>query len=349
MSKFMQPLEAFQFFKHRRVLPVLRVLRVLRVLLACLLCSAFGLHGSSYAQSNWPNKPVRIIVPFAAGSFTETAARAIAAELSNQMGQPFIVETKGGAGSTLGTDVVAKSAPDGYTLLVTDNSYAVSSALYPKLPYDPDKDIQKISTIAEAPAVIMVKSDAPYKTLKDLVDAAQKQPKALTYGSGGQGSSAHLAIEWFLSSVNAEMTHIPYKGVAAALVDLMAGRIDVGLASAGSSAQHIKGGRLRGLAVVGKERHSLIPEVPTFTEAGYGNYQMVYWFGLMAPAHMPPAVVQRLQQGVARAVEQPKVMEVFASTGAKAVASTSAEFTKKVDDESRIWKAVVAKAGIKVE
>jgi tripartite-type tricarboxylate transporter receptor subunit TctC len=325
----------------------------LRVFLAGLLSLSFGLLGTSHAQtntpSNWPNKPVRIIVPFAAGSFTETAARAVAAELSNQMGQPFIVETKGGAGSTLGTDMVAKSAADGYTLLVTDNSYAVSSALYPKLPYDPDKDIQKISTIAEAPAVIMVKSDAPYKTLKDLVDAAQKQPKALTYGSGGQGSSAHLAIEWVLSSVNAEMTHIPYKGVAAALVDLMAGRIDVGLASAGSSAQHIKGGRLRGLAVVGKERHSLIPEVPTFTEAGYGNYQMVYWFGLMAPANMPAAVVQRLQQGVARAVEQTKVIEVFAATGAKAVASTSTEFTKKVDDESRIWRGVVAKAGIKVE
>ena len=218
-----------------------------------------GLGLAVSAQTTWPNKPVRIVVPFAAGSFTETAARAIGAELSNQLGQAFIVETKGGAGSTLGTDVVAKSAPDGYTLLLTDNSFAVSTALYPKLPYDPEKDLVKISTVAEAPAVMMVKSDAPYKSLKELVEHAQKNPKSLTYGSGGQGSSAHLAIELFFSGVNAELTHVPYKGVAAALLDLMAGRIDVGLSSAGSAAQHIKGGKLRGLAVVGKDRHPLIP------------------------------------------------------------------------------------------
>ena len=137
------------------------------------------------AQTAWPTKPVRIVVPFAAGSFTETAARAIGAELSNQLGQAFIVETKGGAGSTLGIDVVAKSAPDGYTLLLTDNSFAVSTALYPKLAYDPDKDLVKVSTVAEAPAVLMVKGDAPYKSLKELVEHVQKQPKNLTYGSGG--------------------------------------------------------------------------------------------------------------------------------------------------------------------
>jgi tripartite-type tricarboxylate transporter receptor subunit TctC len=304
---------------------------------------------AALAQSAWPNKTIRIIVPFAAGSFTETAARTVGAELSQQWGQPVIVETKGGAGSTLGTDMVAKAAPDGYTLLVTDNSFAVSSALYDKLPYDPDKDIIKISTVAEAPAVLMVKADAPYKTLKELVDQAQKTPKQLTYGSGGQGSSAHLATELFFIQTNSELTHIPYRGVAAALLDLMAGRIDVGLSSAGSAAQHIKGGKLRGLAVAGKERHPLIPDVPTFNEAGYGNYDMVYWFGLMAPAGLPPAVLARIQQGVARAVEQPKVIEVFAATGARAVARSSTEFNKKVQDESRLWKSVVTKSAIKVQ
>jgi tripartite-type tricarboxylate transporter receptor subunit TctC len=301
------------------------------------------------AQNAWPSKPIRIIVPFAAGSFTETAARTVGAELSQQWGQPVIVETKGGAGSTLGTDMVAKAAPDGYTLLVTDNSFAVSSALYDKLPYDPDKDIIKISTVAEAPAVLMVKADAPYKSLKELVDQAQKSPKQLTYGSGGQGSSAHLATELFFMQTNSELTHVPYRGVAAALLDLMAGRIDVGLSSAGSAAQHIKGGKLRGLAVTGKERHPLIPDVPTFTEAGYGNYDMVYWFGLMAPAGLPPAVLARIQQGVARAVEQPKVIDVFAATGARAVARSSTDFSKKVQDESRLWKSVVIKSSIKVE
>ncbi len=316
---------------------------------SALLLTSLSLGLAVSAQTTWPNKPVRIVVPFAAGSFTETAARAIGAELSNQLGQAFIVETKGGAGSTLGTDVVAKSAPDGYTLLLTDNSFAVSTALYPKLPYDPEKDLVKISTVAEAPAVMMVKSDAPYKSLKELVEHAQKNPKSLTYGSGGQGSSAHLAIELFFSGVNAELTHVPYKGVAAALLDLMAGRIDVGLSSAGSAAQHIKGGKLRGLAVVGKDRHPLIPEVPTFAEAGYGQYGMVYWFGLMAPANMPPAILSKLQQALAKAVEQPKVIEIFAATGARAVATSSADFTRKVDEEARVWKSVVTKAGIKVE
>ncbi len=319
------------------------MLRVFHVALGLLL-----MH-SAIAQSTWPSKPIRIIVPFAAGSFTETAARTLGAELSQQWGQPVIVETKGGAGSTVGTDMVAKSAPDGYTLLVTDNSFAVSSALYDKLPYDPEKDIVKISTIAEAPAVLMVKADAPYKTMKDLVDQAHKNPKSLTYGSGGQGSSAHLATELFFIQASAELTHVPYRGVAAALLDLMAGRIDVGLSSAGSAAQHIKGGKLRGLAVVGKERHPLIPEVPTFAEAGFGSYEMVYWFGLMAPAGLPPTVLARIQQGVARAVEQPKVVEVFAATGARAVARSSADFSKKVQDESRIWKNVVTKSAIKVE
>lgn len=297
----------------------------------------------------WPSKTVRIIVPFAAGSFTETAARAIGAELATQFGQPFIIETRGGAGSTLGTDAVAKATPDGHTLLLTDNSFAVSSALYAKLPYDPEKDILQVSTVAEAPAIIMVRADLAPRTLRELVDLARKQPKGLTFGSGGQGSSAHLAIEWFFSGVDVELTHVPYKGVAAAILDLIAGRIDVGLSSVGSAAQHVKGGRVRGLAVSGRERHPLLPEVPTFAEAGYPDYNMVYWFGLMAPAGTAPAIIAQLHQGVARAVEQPKIRDAFAGAGVRAVASSPADFTKRVDDEARVWKRVITRAGIKTE
>ncbi len=307
------------------------------------------LSASAHAQQVWPSKPVRIIVPFAAGSFTETAARAIGAELSTQFGQPFVIETRGGAGSTLGTDAVAKSAADGHTLLFTDNSFAVSSGLYAKLPYDPEKDIVKVSTVAEAPAVIMVRSELPVKSLKELVDLALKQPKTLTFGSGGQGSSAHLATELFFTSVDAELTHIPYKGVAAALLDLIAGRIDVGLSSVGSATQHIKGSRVRGLAVAGRERHPLLPDVPTFAEAGYPNYNMIYWFGMMAPAATPAAVINQLQQGIAKAVEQQKIRDAFAGAGVRAVASNSADFTKRVDDEARVWKRVIARAGVKPE
>ena len=317
--------------------------------LACALAIGTGIGASPAHSQAWPTKTVRIIVPFAAGSFTETAARAVGAELSNQTGQAFIIETRGGAGSTLGTDAVAKAAPDGHTLLFTDNSFAVSSALYAKLPYDPEKDIIKVSTAAEAPAVIMVRQDLAPKTLKELVELARKQPKNLTFGSGGQGSSAHLAVELFFSSVDAELTHVPYKGVAAAILDLIAGRIDVGLSSVGSAAQHIKGGRVRGLAVAGKERHPLLPEVPTFAEAGYPDYNMVYWFGFMAPGGTPPAIITQVQQGIAKAVEQPKVRDAFAGAGVRAVASQPADFAKRVDDEARTWKRVITRAGIKTE
>ena len=301
-----------------------------------------------HAQS-WPQRPIRIVVPFAAGSFTDTAARTIGKEISSMLGQPVVIETKGGGGSTLGTNVVAKSDADGYSLLVTDNSFAVSSALYAKLPYDPQKDIVQITTVAEAPAVIMVNKDSPYTTLKDLVEVTRKNPKKFTYGSGGQGSSAHLALELFFSGVQAELIHVPYKGVAAALLDLIAGRIDVGLASAGSAANHVRNGRLRALAVAGTQRHPMLPDVPTFAEAGFPQYNMTYWFGLMAPAGLPLEVQQKLQQSIAKAVQEAKVMEVFAATGARAVASTPAEFSQRVNNEISVWKGVIAKAGIRIE
>ena len=212
--------------------------------------------------------------------------------------------------------------PDGYTLLVTDNSFAISAALYDKLPYDPVKDIVKVSTVAESPAVLMVRQDLPAKSLKELTEFAQKQPKKLTYGSGGQGSSAHLGMELFYAGAQAEATHVPYKGIAAAFVDLIAGHIDTVIASAGSSA------------------------VPTFAEA---DFNMTYWFGLMAPAGVPAPVLSRLQQGVARAVQQPKVIDAFTAAGARAVASTPAEFTKRVEDETRVWKGVITRAGVKPE
>ena len=301
------------------------------------------------AQATWPSKPVRIIVPFGAGSFTESAARVIGAELHNSLGQPFIIETKGGAGSTIGTDLVAKSAPDGYTLLLTDNSFVVSPGLYSKLPYDPAKDITQVSIVAEAPAVIMTRMELPVKSLKELVQMARDKPKTLTFGSGGQGSSAHLAVELFLSGAGIEMIHVPFKGVAPALLDLVAGRIDVGLSSVGTAGAHITAGKVRGLAVAGKERHPLLPDVPTFTEAGFPNYNMIYWFGVMAPAGTPPAIVDQLHQAIAKAVQTPKVREAFASRGAIATSNSPTEFARRVADETKVWKEVITRAGVKVE
>ncbi len=317
--------------------------------LAALACGALAFSGATHAQTGYPTHTVRIIVPFVTGSFTEVAARAIAVELQQQTGQAFIVEPHGGAGSTLGTDLVAKAPADGYTLLFTDTSFPVSSALYPKLPYDPAKDIAQITTAAEAPTVIVVRDGLPAKTLKELVDLARAKPGTLTFGSGGQGSSAHLGMELFLEQAKATMVHVPYRGVAAALTDVVAGRIDVGLSSIGSAGPHIKGGRMRALAITGTARSPQFPDIPTFAEVGYPDYTNSYWFGLMAPAGTPPAVIDKLHAEIVKALAKPKIQEIFAGVGAVPSSMTPAAFTARVKTETATWRGVIERNGIKPE
>jgi tripartite-type tricarboxylate transporter receptor subunit TctC len=309
---------------------------------------SFGLIGTALAQS-WPAKPVRVIVPFAPGALTDIAARALGVEMSADLGQQFIVENRGGAAGTLGADVVAKSAPDGHTLLFTDNSFMVSAGLYPKLPYEPLKDLVPVTLAVEAPAIMVARLDLPAKTIPELVALAKSKPKALTFGSGGQGSSAHLATELFLMQAGIEMTHIPFKGVAAALAETVGGRIDVTISSVGGALGHIRSGKVRPLAVTGKERLPAIADVPTFTEAGYPDYDMVYRFGFLAPAGTPPAIVNRLRDEVVKAGARPKVTELLAAQGARTVASTPAEYRAAIEREMKTWKTVIDKAGVKAE
>jgi hypothetical protein len=303
---------------------------------------------SSPATPAWPTKPIRIVVPFGAGSFTDIAARTVGAELSAKLGQPIIVETKGGAGSTLGTDLVAKAAPDGYTFLVTDNSFAVSAALYEKLPYSP-KDIMQVSLLADAPAVLVGRPGLPVKTLKEVVELARSQPGKLTFGSGGQGSSAQLAMEAFLLQNKLELIHIPFKGIAPALMEVAADRVDIAISSVGTASAYLKDNRLLGLAVSSEKRHPNMPNVPTFTEAGFSSYKMMYWFGMMAPAGTPPAIIDRMQKEIVKAVATPKVVEVFAATGVRAISTSPATFTKMVQSETTLWSEVITRAKIKQE
>ncbi len=315
-----------------------------------LLCSTFlGIISiNATAQSNtWPNKVIKIIVPFVPGSFTDTAARVLSVELAKQLGQTVIVDNKGGAGSTLGTDLVAKSAPDGYTFLLTDNSFAVSTALYEKLPYNPVKDVAQITIVAESPAVLVARPGLNSKSLKEIVQYTQKNQSALTFGSGGIGSSAHLAMEAFLTQNNLQLTHIPFKGIAGAITDVAADRVDLAIGSVGSAQAHIKDGRLQGIAVSGSQRHPLLPQVPTFAESGFGNYKMMYWFGLMAPNGVAKDIIDRMQKEVVHALTQTKVQEVFASAGVKPATNTPAEYTNLVHDESAMWAEVIKKAGLK--
>lgn len=300
----------------------------------------------SFAQSVWPSKPVRIIVPFASGSFTETTARAVAAELHSQLGQPFVVEARGGAGSTIGSLAVAK-ANDGHTLLFTDNSFAVSTALYPSLPYDPLKEIVQVAQVAEAPAMLVVRNGLTVRTLKQLVELAQAKPGELNYGTGGQGSSAHLAMELFLDQERVHMSHIPYKGVAASLSDVVADRIDVGFSSVGTAGHLAKAGRVRALAISGKQRHPEYPDVPTFGEAGFPEYSMTFVFGFMAPGSTPEFVLEHLHKEIAVAVQKPRVRNVLQLAGAIPVTHSRADYRRLVTNEIAVWQRVISKARIK--
>jgi len=301
------------------------------------------------AQAPWPTKVVRIVVPFAPGALTDVAARSIALELGEQLGQQFVVENKGGAGGTLGAADVAKSAPDGHTLVFTDNSYMISAGLYPKLPYDPLKDLAPVTLAVDAPAIMVAKLDLPAKSLRETLDLAKAKPRTLTFGSGGQGSSAHLATELLFNQAGVELVHVPFKGVAAALAETVGGRIDVTISSVGGAVGHIKGGKVRPLALTGKERIALLPDVPTFAESGFPDYDMVYRFGMLVPAGTPPAIVSRLQQEIGKAVQKQKVRDFLATQGARPVGSTPAEYGAIIQREIGMWRGVIQKAGVTVQ
>ena len=301
------------------------------------------------AQPAWPTQPLRIIVPFAPGAFTDVAARSIAVPLTAQLGQQVVVENRTGAGGTIGTEVVARAAPDGHTLLLSDNSFAVSAGLYAKLPYDPVKDFIQVSEVAEAPAMLVGRLGLPAKTLKDVMDLARAKPGEFTFGSGGQGSSAHLAMELFLNVAGVKMTHVPYKGAAVAMTEVVAGHIDIAIASIALGMPYVRGAKIQGLAVTGKERSSMLPEVPTFAEAGCPGYRFTYWWGIAVRTTTPPQIVARLNQEIARAADNARLKENFVNQGARAVTSSSAEFSQLVHEEIKVWKDVISKVGVKAE
>lgn len=301
------------------------------------------------AAAQWPSAPVRIMVPFAPGALTDLAARNIAAELSNQIGQQFVVENKGGAAGTIGTAEVAKARPDGQTLVFTDSSLTISPGLYRTLPYDVLRDFTPVTIPVEAPAVMVARTGLGAKTVAEVIALAKTKPKGLTFGSGGQGSSAHLATELFLMQAGIEMTHVPFRGVAAALTDTAGNQIDITVSSLGGASGHIRGNRVVPLAVTGTQRSPAFPELPTFAEAGYPQYDVVYRFGFLAPAGTPAPVIARLQQEIAKAMEQPKVKAFLDSQGARAVRIDGAEFTDLIRRELAMWKQVIDRAGVKAE
>lgn len=310
-----------------------------------LLASALPAH----SQVNFPTRPVRVIVPVVPGSFTDLAARALAGELAGPLGQSVVVENRPGAGTTLGADAVAQSAPDGHTLLITENSFTISPALYPKLPYDPVRDFSPITLVAEAPYVLWSRPDLEARSLKELVDMAKAKPGSLTFASGGQGTSSHLSAELFFEKTNISVIHVPFKGVGASMTEVMAGRVDFGGSSIASPIGHIRTGRLRPLAVTGNERSAMLPDVPTFAEAGFPGYDAPIWFGFLAPARTPPNVIARLHRELGNAVAKPAIQDLFRKQGARAFTVSPADFARRITAETQTWKDLVSRRGIKVE
>ena len=319
------------------------------------LLAGFAFSSGAQAQANWPSKPVRIVVPFAAGGTTDILARVLAPELSKALGQPFIVENKGGAGGNIGADAVAKSPGDGYTLLMgTVGTHGINKSLYSKLPYDPQKDFAPITLVAGVPNVMVMNAKRAQalgiNSVTDFVRYAKAHPGQLNMASSGNGTSIHLAGELFKARNGIFMTHIPYRGSAPAMADLLGGATDVMFDNLPSAMPHIKQGSLKAFAVTSAVRSSSLPELPTIAEAGaLPGFEASSWFGLLAPAGTPPDVVNRLQQETAKALNLPATQERLLSLGAIPSGNTPAEFTQLIAAEIAKWAPVVQASGAKVD
>lgn len=310
---------------------------------------------SASAQTAWPAKPIKIVVPFGPGGSTDLVARIVATELSKAFPQPFVVDNRAGAGGNVAADIVAHSAPDGYTLLLgTVGTHAINQSLYSKIPYNPQKDFAPITMVASVPNVMIINADNAralgINNVMDFIIYAKSNPGKLNMASGGNGTSTHLSGEMFKSRAGVFMTHIPYTSAAPALLGVMSGSVDVMFDNLPSALPHIKSGKLKGLAVTSAQRSGAIPELPTVEEAGQlKGFDAGSWFGLLAPAGTPVEIVNRIQQEVARALVLPAVREKLLVQGAIPGGSTPAEFAKFVGDETKKWASVVKASGAKVD
>ncbi len=309
----------------------------------------------SLAQSTWPTKPVKIVVPFAAGGTTDILARAIAPELSKAFGQAFVIENRGGAGGNIGADIVAKSPADGYTLLMgTVGTHGINQSLYSKMPFDPIKDFAPITMVAGVPNVMVMNAEKAralgINSVPDFIQYAKANPGKLNMASSGNGTSIHMAGELFKSMTGTFMVHFPYRGSSPALLDLVAGNTDVMFDNLPSSLQHIKSGKLKAFAVTSSQRSAVLPDVPTVEEAAkLKGFEASSWFGLLAPAGTPPDIVSRIQHEVAKSLNTPAIKEKLMLQGAIPSGNTPQEFVKLIESETAKWAKVVKVSGAKID
>lgn len=305
---------------------------------------------TTQAMAQFPNKPIKIVVPFTAGGTTDILARAVGGELQKALGQPVVIENRAGAGGNIGADVVAKSPADGYTLLMgTVGTHGINVTLYPKMPYDAVKDFSPVSLVAGVPNVLVAAPNFAPNTVKEVIDLARKEAGKLTFASSGSGTSIHLSAELFKMLTKTDMTHVPYKGSAAALPDVMSGQVNIMFDNAPTVVPHIRGGKLKAIAVTSTKRSPALPNVPTVAEAGVEGFDASSWFGVLAPAGTPKDIVDKLSQTIAKALQTPEMRERLSSQGADAVGSTPEQFAAHIKSEIDKWARVVRASGAKVD
>jgi tripartite-type tricarboxylate transporter receptor subunit TctC len=311
---------------------------------AWTLCASVG-----QAQS-WPTKPIRLIVPSPPGDGSDLMARSVGQRLSEALGQQVIVDNRPGAGGRLGTELAAKSAPDGYTLIMGNaGSHAINAALYKDLPYDIERDFVPITQVMRAPNVLVVGASLPASSVKELIALFKANPGKYSYGSGGNGSSAHLSAELFKSMAGVDVVHVPYKGATPALTDVIGGQVAMFMGNLPPAAGHIKSGRVKALAVTTAQRSALVPDLPTVSESGLPGYETVAWFGLFAPAGTPKDIVQRIADETAKAVQRPEIRESIAALGGEPVGSSPTAFAATVKGDLAKWRKVVVDGNVKVD
>lgn len=323
----------------------------MRRIATLVLCALGGLavFGGPAAADDYPNRPLKIIVPFAAGGPTDLVARVLGEAMSQDLKQPVIVENRPGANGNVATEAVAKSDPDGYTLLYNSSHVAINPAIYAKLPFDVQRDLAPISLATTLPLVVAANPQLPIRTMKELIDYAKARPGQLSYGSGGVGNVTHMAVELLKKRYGLDIVHVPFRGTAPALAAVASGHIQMSTDAVNSAQSLVNGGQVRGVVIFGSERSPVVPDVPTMEESGLGKLEIGAWQGVMVAGGTPKPIIDRLHASVVKAMGTAMVKEKLAIQGASILATTPEAYAKHLDEEIKLWTQVAKDAGIKAE
>jgi tripartite-type tricarboxylate transporter receptor subunit TctC len=327
----------------------MRESKMRRVVYLLPLTVVIGWHAQAAAQQTFPSKPIRIISPFAAGGGNDAFLRTLAPKLTENLKQTIVVDTRAGANGIVGTELAARAAPDGYTLVLIPSNHTVNASLYAKLPYDSIKDFTPVSLAGSSPMVVAVHPSLPARNLKELIAFAKARPGQLTYGSAGVGSSGHLAGVLFDSVTGTNLTHIPYKGMSIAITDLIGGQVSMTFGTSLSVVPQVRNGRLRALATTGAQRMLALPDVPTVAETGFAGYEAGLWYGFVGPARIPAEIVRRLNTEIVAVLALPEIRERLLSQGVEARSTTPDEFARLLVTDIARWAVIVKQAGLRAE